>query len=141
MESVKRNLRKNFRWILLTGLVFFLITPVVQADDGVDPNGYNQKHSAGDSVVFNMKDYSSIKVYLKIDTRKPATVEWSGTTEQSNSTFQLIDTYYIARSSVTISTGNYWQSSRPCDGGGCPKIKFTIKSNPVNVQVLSVTRK
>jgi len=126
MRKANKNFQEKIKWGLLFGLVLFLIAPIAHAADSIwntPAVGDTATLNQNDSVTISMKDNAAITVNVK--TKKGGSyVDFYGTAASSNSTFEKKKTLQASRFGSTFNTGNYWQRSRDCDGGGCPRVRF-----------------
>lgn len=146
MRTVKKKLHGVFGWALLAGLVFCLIAPSAYANEGIAPYvGFKTELTAGQSVIFNMKDHKGINaVFKKIkgSGKGLATIQFYGTRANNNSDYELLATKSADARGVGFDTQLHWaRPSAGCVSNICPKIKYTCTKNRVTIEVRTVTAK
>ncbi len=140
MKKTKKRLQGKFGLALLSVLVFALLAPAVQADEGVVPSvGFETTLSTNGSVIFNMANHAALRLQLVSKTTpKMSSVVMYGTKGTDNAALHSIRNFYTRRKS-SLSTGTFWQRNQDCVNNICPKIRFVCDQGSMTIKVLGVT--
>jgi hypothetical protein len=136
MGKVEKRWQRKVSLTIFALLALALIAPAyaVEAEE-VPSTSFKRMLNPGDSVIFKMDGFTN--VIFKMASESAPTLEFSGTKDKSNCSFEVLHTYNFASNCNNyFRTNTYWKSS-PND---CPKVKIVCTKGNGELSIVRVVK-